>query len=395
MVSLAVEVGSRVIWPGFKAGLKVTISPEGKTPSSKRPVVAFLLDASGSMAKYSGVRRYKASKIDVAKKALRDAIESLPNGSRVYVYAFSSAGVVPVVEGVLLSKVTRLGVFEKLEEVAPKGETPMYRALREACEKVSKFSDNFPFIVLLTDGVPSYVKELRAYEKLVEDMKRVRARAVCVGIGVEYNEALLSLIAEGSGGWFIHVGDDNIDSLPAIFREIVRHSVVYGYDATLTLTHAAVDSLEVYGAVERVDNTLVLRVGELTGVRRFYGVLEFGERRGEPGTLFKVLEVILTYRDIETGREEALREEVVLPLASSMGEFMDNNDLELLHEAYLAGGIISQIDASFLEKTLTIARGSKRVDKSMVERAEETLRALRRGDEKTLRSHISKTLRGV
>jgi hypothetical protein len=92
-----------------------------------------------------------------------------------------------------------------------------------ASSKTSEFSVSLPEandqirrIILLTDGIPTKKPtDEKSYLDLGRDLRKTGISVTALGMGEDYNEDLLTSIAEASGGKWLHVTD--LSELPTIF----------------------------------------------------------------------------------------------------------------------------------------------------------------------------------
>ncbi len=88
----------------------------------------------------------------------------------------------------------------------PDGSTNLHMALEEAADLIGPKDKNIRY-VLVTDGRPTDVEEPEGYRGMAERLKGQGAVVDCLGIGEEYNEAVLSALVDNTGGLWSHVSD--------------------------------------------------------------------------------------------------------------------------------------------------------------------------------------------
>lgn len=247
---------------------RVTIVGEaGPEDTPSPPTIVMLIDSSGSML---------GNKLEAAKRAAIDVIESLPEGSYVAVYTFST-------------KVERLGAchvgdaacVESLKRailgIEAEGSTAMYAALIKAIrefKRVSSGGSESPLrLFLLTDGQPTDVTEHSRYIEIAKELRMLGIELMIVGVGEDYNESLLALMLEYARGVLEHVTDP--DKIPDIMGRYAREaSSVIVKGAVLKVTTDPRNKVEVYGRVQKIlSNGVVVEVGDIVeGVPvRVYG----------------------------------------------------------------------------------------------------------------------------
>ncbi len=88
----------------------------------------------------------------------------------------------------------------------PDGSTNLHMALGEAADMTGPKDKNIRY-VLVTDGRPTDVETPDGYRGMAERLKGQGAVIDCLGIGEEYNEAVLSALVDNTGGLWSHVSD--------------------------------------------------------------------------------------------------------------------------------------------------------------------------------------------
>ncbi|RLG83202.1 MAG: hypothetical protein DRO39_08720, partial [Thermoprotei archaeon] len=220
-VSLSVELSSRYL-PQVDSPLnlyfkaRISVSPGARR--SYRPFVVALIDTSSSMV--------KEKKIRLAKEALKRLLVLMPPGSRVVTMAFDSK-VREVAECRELDEECREKMIHKVSKLIAFGNTVLYRALSAALKKLEEQKDDkvVKRLVLVTDGIPTDVKEVRPYGELGRRAAEEDVEVVAIGVGREYNEEMLEAIAVNSRGVFEHIEDPS--GIPKVVELYAsRHSSI-------------------------------------------------------------------------------------------------------------------------------------------------------------------------
>lgn len=120
----------------------------------------------------------------------------------------------------------------------------MYRGLETAFEVLQSQSahpeemEPVRRIILLSDGQPTDERMNFEYERLARLMREMGISITAFGIGKDYNEDLLSILAENSGGMWYHITSP--DKIPDIFlKEAGSMKTVVLSRPELTLQFAA------------------------------------------------------------------------------------------------------------------------------------------------------------
>ncbi len=197
-----------------KAAFRVAVVPAG-LEQAKGLHYIILVDTSGSM-KNDG-------KIDAAKEAAKRMVSSLPEGNYVTLIAFGTR-FYPFYE--VLAEHWEVGgrrdeLLRIIDSLIPVDGTPLYNALKTALE-IARRSGEPGYVILLTDGRPTDVVDAEKYRKL---QWPERYKGVFIGIGRDYNAEVLSVLADISGGVFVHISEAEIEKLIGVFEETAASKV--------------------------------------------------------------------------------------------------------------------------------------------------------------------------
>lgn len=225
---------------------------------AQRPPIHFVpvLDVSGSMS---------GEKLDQAKEALRQALHYLRDGDLFSLVIFSSEADC-VVEPTTFDENMRTRVESLLKEIRAGGITALDGGLETGIERALHKQLPTTLVLLLSDGQANVgetdleIIGLRAF--------KARQSGIVVstlGIGADYNEALMSEIANQGGGRFYHLKD--AAQIPAFMTgelgdaaSIAARQVVVKLDLP---PEAALVSLTSAYPVKQVGNTASVMVGSI------------------------------------------------------------------------------------------------------------------------------------
>lgn len=239
---------------GQKLFLKIEIMPQMVAATESLPVnVCLLIDRSGSMA---------GKKLENAKIGAAKLINQLENRDYAGVVTFESK-VDIVVPG---QHVTDSSMFEgKIRNIKLGGTTEMYKGLETAFAELKRRlqthygtgREPVRRTILLSDGQPTDGRSESEYRRLAREMREIGISITALGIGDDYNEDLLSAIAEDSGGMWYHI--DSPDRIPNIFSGELNNmkTVVFSRpELVLHLSHG-VELADIYKSkpdVHRISN---------------------------------------------------------------------------------------------------------------------------------------------
>ncbi|MFN2302234.1 MAG: vWA domain-containing protein, partial [Anaerolineales bacterium] len=189
--------------------LLVTIKTPTKVPdehiaptASGRPPLSFnvVLDVSGSM---------HGEKIEHTKQALQLAARTLHEGDHLAMTVFSD-------EARLILEPKRFDqslkkTFESLiEEIRPGGSTALYAGMSLGLQQAQKMHSDNNLSLLLSDGQANVGEtDLEIIGRLAKDAAKTGLIVSTLGVGMDYNEALMTEIATQGKGRFYHVQSPN------------------------------------------------------------------------------------------------------------------------------------------------------------------------------------------
>lgn len=188
------------------------LPPETWNESERLPsAICILIDRSGSM---------RGKKLEQAKACARFLLNQLQPGDFIGLVTFSS-NVEEIVPLVKMQEVDVLEFNRKIDKVKCGGGTELYRALDAVSQQFLRSgltsSDIVKRIILLSDGQPTDHVPEGQYIRLAKEMGEVGISMIALGLGKEYNEDLMSELAEHSRGVWKHIS--TADEMPAIFSQ--------------------------------------------------------------------------------------------------------------------------------------------------------------------------------
>ena len=228
-----VEVTAKLTSPyitaeGGRAYLHLTIAARHRHPRpDRRPVnLAVVLDRSGSMS--------DAGKIEYARAALHRLIDQLSADDLFSLVIYDD--VVEVARHAAAVR-DRRALHALVDEITPRNATNLggglVEGLRQAERNVRREYVNR--VILLSDGLAN--RGITDPHELADIVRRYRQRGISVtamGVGLEYNENLMSLLAEHGGGNYYFI--ESPGSLAGIFRkELNSIGAVYAQNCVIEL----------------------------------------------------------------------------------------------------------------------------------------------------------------
>jgi len=173
-----------------------------RDPAHRRPPVnlAFVLDRSGSMA--------GRGKLDLAKQGVLEALDRLEPTDRFCVVTYDEVIDVVVASTSASAEARRLAV-DALAQVAPRGSTNLAEGWLRGAEQVAGHlsAEGVNRVLLLTDGLANI--GITDVGQLAAHAAQLRKRGVAtstIGVGEDFDEALLQQMADAGGGHFYFAG---------------------------------------------------------------------------------------------------------------------------------------------------------------------------------------------
>jgi Ca-activated chloride channel family protein len=114
-------------------------------------------------------------------------------------------------------------IKQHVNRIQPKGTTNLFSGMGNAAEQLinAKTPQHLSRVLLLTDGEAN--EGITEYADIIAQARDLRARGMTistVGLGIEYNEELLSAVAKHTRGNYYYI--DSIDAIPAVFDKELK-----------------------------------------------------------------------------------------------------------------------------------------------------------------------------
>lgn len=337
-VELTVGLDKPVVYSGENETvvMKITLGATGFPVSMNRPPlnIALVIDKSGSMG---------GQKIKDAKKAALEVVERLDKNDVLSLIVFDS-------EPRVLIPATRLGsgdIFRNvIYRINASGNTALYGGLSLGAAELRKKinTDALARVILLSDGLanvgPSSTSEIT---RLGEALAREGVTVTTVGVGLDYNEDLMTALANCSDGnsYFARKSSE----LPQIFAEEIG-------DAGALSARDLKIRIECSPGVIPV--SLVGREGIIrgqtaeVGLKNLYAggdkyiLLKVAVPPGEDGSELQLARVMVDYEDLISRRKGRGEQAVLLRYSGSRKVVEDNLDSRVIKDHALTRVSVSK-----------------------------------------------------
>lgn len=337
----------------LEIGLKVKSKMTRKT---KEPLnICLVIDKSGSM---SGEDR-----IGQLKRSLIEFVNQLDSVDMVSIIVFDSDAAVAVPATVVGDKKK---VIDIIHAIRAGGGTNIYEGMIKGFEEVKKMQAKTSInrLIILTDGYGSQPPELVIEEAKTRIKGGVELSAV--GVGVDYNQALLSQMASAGGG-LLHLAGSSSHIQEVFEREL--ESIIYPMAKKAKLTVRYNDQIlyrQLYGYSNEVvtKGQMNVEIPNLFPGLDQMALMKFDLINPTPSIIKQAVEVTLEYIDAITGETIELKKKIHPEWSDATGELDMTLDME--HKKVLAVAIANQ---SLKVMANSFENGDRTASKEAVESA--------------------------
>ena len=315
-LDVALAKPSMVIKEGSSKENHVRIALTGfKLPSSKQRMpanIAIVIDKSGSM---------NGPKIQHARQAAVQAVNRLLDTDIVSVITYDNS-VNVVVPATKASD--RNEIVTKINTIQASGGTALFAGVSKGASEVRKFLDpkRVNRVILLSDGQANVGPQTPAeLAELGRSLIKEGISVTTMGLGLDYNEDLMSNLALASSG--NHVFVESPEYLAKFFQDELNDVVsVVAQKIEVRATLAeGIRPVKVLGYPAEINGQLVaLEIGQLYSEQERYFVLEVEIQPGKVGTGSPVASVSVQYTNMLTETVDKLTSAVQV-------KFTDNEEL--------------------------------------------------------------------
>ena len=337
----------------LEIGMRVKSKMTRKSPDPLN--VCFVIDQSGSM---SGEDR-----IGQLKKSLIKFIEQLDTDDMVSIVVFNDGATLAVPASKLRNK---NAVIDIIHAIQAGGGTNIYSGMVMGFEEVKKLktANSIDRVILLTDGYGSTPPE----EVIAEAKKHIASgiELSCVGVGIDYNQELLSLMASAGGG-LLHLASTS-EGIEEVFQRELE-SILYPMAKEAQLTVRYNDQIvyrQLYGyANEKVTSgKMNVEIPHLFPGLSQMALVKFDLINPTKAIVKKKVVVTLEYKDPVTHKLVTLEKKIHPEWTDATGELDMAIDKE--HKKVLAVAIANQ---SLKQMSNSFESGNNEAAKASLESA--------------------------
>jgi len=271
--------------------------------------LALVFDRSGSMK--------EEAKIGYVREAGHLVVDNLSKQDHVAFVAFNHQvqTLVP-----LHPVVNREYLHHRIDELFAEGQTNLSGGLLEGCAQLHTRLDQpgLHHVILLTDGLANRgVIDPQSLVRLVEKCTERGITVTAIGVGTEYNEVLLSRIADAGGGRYAYVAQP--DEIPAAFqRELGALLAIVAQNVKLTINMpAGIEPVQVYGSEEPLKpDKLELLLGDLASSEERVLLVKLRVDYVQQQGASVELTSVLTFDDVERAERIEMQQMVSIQRAA-------------------------------------------------------------------------------
>jgi Ca-activated chloride channel family protein len=272
--------------------------------------VAIVLDKSGSMS---------GQKIDKAKEAAIAAIQRLNKNDIVSVVAYDSTVTVVVPATKLTDK---RALIERIRRITAGGSTALFAGVSKGAAEIRKFAEKNRVnrVILLSDGLanvgPKSPSELGA---LGASLMKEGIAVSTMGLGLDYNEDLMTKLAQNSGG--NHVFIENADALVGVFNNEFNDVLsVVAQEVSINIkTAKGIRPVRVLNSPSEINGqTVIVSMNQIYSEQEKYILLEVEVPASKAGQTREIAEVKVSYANMQTKTTDRLSSSVSANFSDSV-----------------------------------------------------------------------------
>jgi Ca-activated chloride channel family protein len=333
------------------------VAPDNDRPSHRLPVnLALVIDRSGSMA---------GTKLEKAREAAIECIKQLTADDRAAVIAYDDT-VRIVAPSRAMIPAAKARLISEINSIQSGGSTNLAGGWLTGAQEIANYTNERDYlsrVILLSDGLANV--GIVDPEELARHATELRLRGIStttMGIGVDFDEALMDRLALAGGGHFYFI-EHSSQLRDYLHRELGEVMSICARNVELEMVVPENVHAHIMNSFEAVRTAKTFRVrldDMLTGEVRSI-VFKLTVRPGrEGGTL--PISLTLSYTDVATGERRTISgREAVLTYASEEGSRQEAPDPEVMREVALLEGARAREEALHFDAQGNYAASANRL----------------------------------
>ena len=331
-VSVYSEVDKPVVLAGTDDRVVVKVGLRGETvPVMPRRIpfnLAIVLDKSGSMRADDKMENAKRGAIEIVERlSANDIISLIVYSDRPYV-AFPARRVE--------DKET---LIEIISGIYAGGSTALYGGVVYGADQVRRNIsweyDNR--IILLSDGLANVgPSSTEALARIGADLEREGITVTTIGVGLDYNEDLMTALAARSGGNAYFASSSR--ELPTIFAEEIGEAMTLSARDVMIRIRCG-EGVRPVGVIGREGEisgrTMTVKVGKLYGKNEKYALFEMEVPAEEGGKCLEVAEIDVQYADPHSNETRNDRQRVSIVYDRDEKVVLDEENTDVVKQTVL------------------------------------------------------------
>ncbi len=275
--------------------LLLELGTDPNVAATRAPVnLAIAVDKSGSM---------KGTRLRNAIQGALTAVERLNDGDVVSVIAFD-AKPLTVVPPTTIDPSTRSRIRSEIQGITLGGDTCISCGIEESMTMLDRTPGRVNRMIVLSDGeATAGVRDLPGFRSIAQRASSRGTSITTIGVDVDYNERILSTIAQDSNGRHYFVADDSgLDRVFDTEAQSVTTAVASDAEASVELPPGVELVRVVDRTFRRVGNKVIFPLGVITAGDKKSVLLQVRVPTDREGQL-TVADVSVTFRDHTTGAD--------------------------------------------------------------------------------------------
>ncbi len=320
----------------------------------RQPVnIAIVIDKSGSM---------QGDKIAQAKRAAENAVDRLRDSDIISIITYDST-VEVVVPATKASDRDR--IKERIRAITAGGNTALFAGVSKGAHEVRKFLEDKRVnrVILLSDGLanvgPSTPSELA---QLGESLIKEGISVSTLGLGLGFNEDLMTQLALASGG--NHVFIEDAENLAHVFQaefDDVMSVVAQKIRIRATLAEGLRPVKVLNSNADITGQTVSIDLGQLYSQQERYFVIEVEVPYGESGSQQPVADVAVEYLNMVTDTNEKLTSTVQVKFTDDQSIVQNDVCEEVLASCAIQIANVANEEATLLRDAGNISEAQSKL----------------------------------